>query len=59
MVLGVGSEVSPLAALLGPSLVLPVGEGKALLGTWQQVVLVDFDNRPRERSYSVTVMGEA
>ena len=46
------------AALLGPSLVLPIGEGKALLGTWQQVVLVDFDNRPRERSYSVTVIGE-
>ena len=46
------------AALLGPSLVLPVADGKALLGTWQQVVLVDFDNRPRDRSYSVTVMGE-
>jgi secondary thiamine-phosphate synthase enzyme len=46
------------AALLGPSLVLPIADGKPLLGTWQQVVLVDFDNRPRDRTYSVTIMGE-
>jgi secondary thiamine-phosphate synthase enzyme len=46
------------AALLGPSLVLPIRDGKALLGTWQQVVLVDFDNRPRDRTFSVTVIGE-
>ena len=46
------------AALLGPSLVLPVRDGRPLLGTWQQVVLVDFDNRPRMRNWSVTVIGE-
>jgi secondary thiamine-phosphate synthase enzyme len=46
------------AALLGPSLVLPIREGRPLLGTWQQVVLVDFDNRPRKRSWSVTIIGE-
>jgi secondary thiamine-phosphate synthase enzyme len=46
------------AALLGPSLVLPIRGGRPLLGTWQQVVLVDFDNRPRKRSWSVTLIGE-
>jgi secondary thiamine-phosphate synthase enzyme len=46
------------AALLGPSLVLPVREGRPLLGTWQQVVLIDFDNGPRQRTWSVTVMGD-
>ncbi len=45
------------AALLGPSLTVPVGEGAPLLGTWQQVVLVDFDNRPRERQILVTITG--
>jgi secondary thiamine-phosphate synthase enzyme len=46
------------AALLGPSLVVPVGGGAPLLGTWQQVVLVDFDNRGRDRKVVVTVTGE-
>ncbi len=46
------------AALLGPSLTVPVGGGAPLLGTWQQVVLVDFDNRPRERKLIATVAGE-
>jgi secondary thiamine-phosphate synthase enzyme len=46
------------AALLGPSLVLPISGGKAVLGTWQQVVLVDFDNKPRKRSWTVTIIGE-
>lgn len=45
------------AALLGPSLTVPVGEGAPLLGTWQQVVLVDFDNRGRERKVVATVTG--
>jgi thiamine phosphate synthase YjbQ (UPF0047 family) len=35
-----------------------VGGGELLAGTWQQVVLVDFDNRPRERRLWVTVVGE-
>jgi len=46
------------AALLGPSLVLPIRDGRPLLGTWQQVVLVDFDNKPRRRRYSITIIGE-
>jgi len=46
------------AAMLGPSLVLPIRDGRPLLGTWQQVVLVDFDNRPRKRTWSVTLIGE-
>jgi secondary thiamine-phosphate synthase enzyme len=45
------------AALLGPSVVVPIREGRLALGTWQQVVLVDFDNRPRKRTWTVTVMG--
>ncbi len=45
------------AALLGPSLVIPFVEGKFTLGTWQQVVLVDFDNRPRQREIVVQFMG--
>lgn len=45
------------AALLGPSLTIPVSEGKLILGTWQQVVLLDFDNRPRQRRVVVQVSG--
>lgn len=45
------------AALLGPSLSVPLAEGRLLLGTWQQIVLVDFDNRPRDRRIVVTVTG--
>jgi secondary thiamine-phosphate synthase enzyme len=37
------------ASLLGPSLCIPVENGRLALGTWQQVVLIDFDNRPRTR----------
>ena len=46
------------AALLGPSLVLPLSGGQPVLGTWQQVVLVDFDNKPRRRTWSLTMLGE-
>jgi secondary thiamine-phosphate synthase enzyme len=46
------------ASAIGPSLTVPVREGRPLLGTWQQIVLVDFDNRARQRSVVVTVMGE-
>ncbi|MDX1503002.1 MAG: secondary thiamine-phosphate synthase enzyme YjbQ [Thermoanaerobaculia bacterium] len=45
------------AALLGPSLTLPVVEGEVRRGTWQQIVLCDFDNRPRRRRVVVQVMG--
>ena len=44
------------AALMGPSLVLPVREGRVEHGTWQQIVLCDFDNRPRRRRILVEVM---
>lgn len=46
------------AALIGPSLALPVVDGGVPLGTWQQVVLVDLDTRPRSRAVEVTVVGE-
>ncbi len=46
------------AALLGPSLVLPVDGGEIAHGTWQQIVLCDFDNRPRRRRVLIRVMGE-
>lgn len=46
------------AALLGPSLTVPFTDGRLVLGTWQQVVLVDFDNRGRQRNVVLQVMGE-
>ncbi|MYA96823.1 MAG: YjbQ family protein [Nitrospinae bacterium] len=46
------------AALLGPSLALPLRGGALLTGTWQQIVLVDFDNRPRSRRVEVQILGE-
>jgi len=46
------------ASLLGASLVIPFVNFKMVLGTWQQIVLVDFDNRPRKRDVVVQVMGE-
>ena len=45
------------ASLLGQSLVFPVKEGKLLRGTWQQIVFVDFDNRPRRRTVTVQIQG--
>jgi secondary thiamine-phosphate synthase enzyme len=44
------------SALIGPSLAVPVADGKPLTGEYQQVVLVDFDTRPRRRTIIVTVM---
>lgn len=46
------------AALLGPSLTVPVVGGRLALGTWQQIVLVEFDTGPRERHVIVQVMGD-
>jgi secondary thiamine-phosphate synthase enzyme len=46
------------ASLLGASLVVPFTSKKLTLGTWQQIVLVDFDNRPRSRQIVVQIMGE-
>jgi secondary thiamine-phosphate synthase enzyme len=47
------------AAFLKPSLNLPVTGGRLLLGTWQQIVLLDFDNRPRRRRIQGLLMGVA
>ena len=46
------------ASLLGPSLMVPFSAGKLMLGTWQQIVLVDFDTRARSRKVVVQVNGE-
>jgi secondary thiamine-phosphate synthase enzyme len=46
------------AALLGPSLTVPLRDGQLLLGTWQRITYVDFDNRPRERELVVQVVGD-
>lgn len=46
------------AALLGPSLVIPFVNKRMVLGTWQQIVLLDFDNRARSREVAVQIMGE-
>jgi secondary thiamine-phosphate synthase enzyme len=45
------------AAIVGPSETVPVREGRLELGTWQQIVLVDFDDRPRQRTVVVQVLG--
>jgi len=46
------------AALLGPSLTVPFVGGRLTLGTWQQIIYVDFDNRARQRRLVVQMIGE-
>jgi secondary thiamine-phosphate synthase enzyme len=46
------------ATLLGPSLSLPVSQGRLVLGTWQQIIHLECDVRPRRRTVVVTVLGE-
>jgi secondary thiamine-phosphate synthase enzyme len=46
------------SALIGPSLTVPFDEGKLSVGTWQQVVFIDFDNRPRSRTLMLQFLGE-
>jgi len=46
------------ATLLGPSLSIPVAEGKPVLGVWQQVFLLECDVRPRQRTVVVTILGK-
>jgi secondary thiamine-phosphate synthase enzyme len=46
------------AALMGPDITVPVRDGGPLLGTWQQIILVEFDTRSRNRKVHFTVMGE-
>ena len=46
------------AALQGASLTVPFASSRLLLGTWQQIIVVDFDNRPRSREVILQIMGE-
>jgi secondary thiamine-phosphate synthase enzyme len=46
------------AAMLGPSLSIPFTSGKLALGTWQQVMLLEFDTRPRRREIVILILGE-
>ena len=46
------------SALIGPSLHIPIIDGKLTLGTWQQIVLLDFDNRARDRQIIMQISGE-
>ena len=46
------------ASLLGPSLTIPFVGGRLTLGTWQQVIYVDFDNKPRRRELVLQMIGE-
>ena len=46
------------ATLMGPSTTLPIAEGRIVLGTWQQIVVIDHDNRPRKRRIRIQVVGE-
>lgn len=45
------------ASLIGPSVAVPVADGRLTLGTWQQIVFLDFDDRPRQRTAVVQVVG--
>jgi len=46
------------SALIGPSLTVPFSKGELTLGTWQQIIFIDFDNRPRSRTLIVQIIGE-
>lgn len=46
------------AALLGPSITVPFAARKLMLGTWQQIALLEFDTRPRRREIVVQILGE-
>jgi len=46
------------ATLLGPSLTVPFENGELILGTWQQIIFIDFDNRPRKREVIIQIIGE-
>ena len=46
------------ATLMGPGITVPVSRGQMVLGTWQQIVVIDHDNRPRSRRIFIQVMGE-
>ena len=55
---GDGNGFSHLrASLIGPSLTVPFSNGELLLGTWQQIIFIDFDNRPRSRKLVIQIIG--
>lgn len=55
---GDGNGFSHLrASLVGPSLTVPVSGGGLTLGTWQQIVFLEFDNRPRKRTIQISILG--
>ncbi len=47
------------ASMLGPSLTIPITDNQLTLGTWQQIILIDFDTRPRTRTIICQIIGEA
>ncbi|MCC7292568.1 MAG: YjbQ family protein [Phycisphaerales bacterium] len=47
------------ASMLGPSITVPLSRGELVLGTWQQIVLIDFDTRPRQRTIVISLVGDA
>jgi secondary thiamine-phosphate synthase enzyme len=46
------------ATVLGPSITVPFRQGQLTLGTWQQIILIDFDTRPRTRNYVIQILGD-
>jgi len=50
------SHAHQRASLIGPSVTVPISDGRLTLGTWQQIVLIDFDDRPRDRTINVHVV---
>jgi len=50
------SHAHQRASVIGPSLSVPVSDGRLVLGTWQQIVLLDFDDRPRDRTVAVQIL---
>ncbi len=46
------------ASLMGPSITVPINKSKMVLGTWQQIIVIDHDNRPRNRKIFVQIVGD-
>jgi secondary thiamine-phosphate synthase enzyme len=46
------------ATIIGPSITVPIEKGSMTLGTWQQIIVIDHDNRPRSREIIIQIMGE-
>lgn len=46
------------SALIGPDIIIPIQNAKLVLGTWQQIIFLDFDNRPRRRRIHLQISGE-